>query len=163
MKVIKQLMKAIELNKNGKEYRFTDIRRHEKWEGVASPYRLTFANQEARESVATYEVCANQLEEEIKEHKKKHRQELMNLKSAKELLQQELKRDKTTISDLERKSRLQSSVPDQNINAYLENGGNFMRNLSSAGSLGSMEKSCFLQASLDSSENFSEKGLVRQP
>ncbi|KAI3953893.1 hypothetical protein MKW98_017717 [Papaver atlanticum] len=115
----------------------------------------------AQESVATYEVRVNQLEEEIKEHKKKHRQELMDLMSDKELLQQELEREKT---DLERKSRLQSSVPDQsptdkNINAYLENGGNSMRKLSSAGSLGSMEDSFFLQASLDSSDSFSEKRL----
>ncbi|XP_026447110.1 golgin candidate 5-like [Papaver somniferum] len=118
----------------------------------------------AQESVATYEVRVNQLEEEIKEHKKKHRQELMDLMSDKELLQQELEREKTARSDLERKSRLQSSVPDQsptnkNINTYLENGGNSMRKLSSAGSLGSMEESFFLQASLDSSDSFSEKRL----
>ncbi|KAI3920947.1 hypothetical protein MKW98_027657 [Papaver atlanticum] len=118
----------------------------------------------AKESVATYEVRVNQLEEEIKEHKKKHRQELMDLMSDKELLQQELEREKTARSDLERKSRLQSSVPDQsptnkNINTYLENGGNSMRKLSSAGSLGSMEESFFLQASLDSSDSFSEKRL----
>ncbi|KAI3888337.1 hypothetical protein MKX03_003089 [Papaver bracteatum] len=118
----------------------------------------------AKESVATYEVRVNQLEEEIKEHKKKHRQELMDLMSDKELLQQELEREKTARSDLERKSRLQSSVPDQsptnkNINTYLENGGNSMRKLSSAGSLGSMEESFYLQASLDSSDSFSEKRL----
>ncbi|XP_026437464.1 golgin candidate 5-like [Papaver somniferum] len=118
----------------------------------------------AQESVATYEVRVNQLEEKIKEHKKKHRQELMDLMSDKELLQQELEREKTARSDLERKSRLQSSVPDQsptnkNINTYLENGGNSMRKLSSAGSLGSMEESFFLQASLDSSDSFSEKRL----
>ncbi|KAI3980188.1 hypothetical protein MKX01_033329 [Papaver californicum] len=118
----------------------------------------------AQESVATYEVRVNQHEEELKEHKKKHRQELMDLMSDKELLQQDLEREKTARSDLERKSRLQSSVPDQspmnkNINAYLENGGNSMRKLSSAGSLGSMEESFFLQASLDSSDSFSEKRL----
>ncbi|KAI3926301.1 hypothetical protein MKW98_028437, partial [Papaver atlanticum] len=77
---------------------------------------------ESQESVATYEGHVNQLEEEIKEHKKKHRQELMDLMSDKELLQQELEREKTARSDLERKSRLQSQSPtNKNINTYLEN------------------------------------------
>lgn len=114
-----------------------------------------------KEEADTHEGHVNQLEEEIKELKRKHKQELQEALTHRELLQQEIEREKTARLELERTARLQSSaVADQsprtkNKSAF-EN-GSLTRRLSSASSLSSMEESFYLQASLDSSDGFSER------
>lgn len=115
----------------------------------------------AKEDADTQEGRAKQLEEEIRELRKKHKQELQDALSHRERLEQEIQLEKTARLDLERTTRLHSAtVPDQTSlsrhNSPFEN-GNLTRKLSNASSLSSMEESVFLQASLDSSDNFSEK------
>lgn len=115
----------------------------------------------AKEDADTQEGRAKQLEEEIRELRKKHKQELQDALSHRERLEQEIQLEKTARLDLERTTRLHSAtVPDQTSlsrhNSAFEN-GNLTRKLSNASSLSSMEESVFLQASLDSSDNFSEK------
>ncbi|ONI15876.1 hypothetical protein PRUPE_3G066400 [Prunus persica] len=115
----------------------------------------------AKEEADTQEGRANQLEEEIRELRRKHKQELQDALMHRELLQQEVEREKAARLDLERTSRARSTtVSDQSAitrhNSALEN-GSMSRKLSSASSLGSMEESYFLQASLDSSDSFSER------
>ncbi|GMH17678.1 hypothetical protein Nepgr_019519 [Nepenthes gracilis] len=115
----------------------------------------------AKEEYDTQEGRANQLEEELKELKRKHKQELQEALAHGELLQQELDREKNARLDLERKARVQpSSVSDQSPNAMqkssLEN-GKFVRKLSSASSVDNMEESFFLQGSFDSSGNLLER------
>lgn len=114
-----------------------------------------------KEDADTQEGRAKQLEEEIRELRKKHKQELQDALSHRERLEQEIQLEKTARLDLERTTRLHSAtVPDQTSlsrhNSPFEN-GNLTRKLSNASSLSSMEESVFLQASLDSSDNFSEK------
>ncbi|KAF8388964.1 hypothetical protein HHK36_025648 [Tetracentron sinense] len=116
----------------------------------------------AKEEADTLEGRANQLEEEIRELRRKHKQELQDALAHRELLQQELEREKNARLDLERTARLEySAVSDQapttKHDPYIENGNFSIRKLSSAGSLSSMEESFFLQASLDSSDSFSER------
>ncbi|KAA8540398.1 hypothetical protein F0562_024683 [Nyssa sinensis] len=115
----------------------------------------------AKEEADTYEGRVNQFEEEIRELRRKHKQELQEALTYRELLQQELDREKAARLELERAAHLQSSaVSDQSPitkhKSAFEN-GNLTRKLSSASSLGSMEESFFLQASLDSSDRFSER------
>ncbi|KAL5757875.1 hypothetical protein ACOSP7_020486 [Xanthoceras sorbifolium] len=115
----------------------------------------------AKEDADTQEGRANQLEEEIRELRRKHKQELQEALVHRELLQQDLEREKAARLDLEKTSYVHSSaVSDQTPitkhNSGLEN-GSLSRKLSSASSLGSMEESHFLQASLDSSDNLSER------
>ncbi|KDP37253.1 hypothetical protein JCGZ_06309 [Jatropha curcas] len=115
----------------------------------------------AKEEADTQEGRANQLEEEIKQLRQKHKQELQDALMHRELLQQEIEKEKAARLDLERTARIHStSVSDQSpiakSNSGFENGA-LNRKLSSAGSLGSMEESYFLQASLDTSDSFSER------
>ncbi|KAK9923384.1 hypothetical protein M0R45_031806 [Rubus argutus] len=115
----------------------------------------------AKEEADTQEGRANQLEEEIRELRRKHKQELQDALMHRELLQQEVEREKAARLDLERTSRVRSAtVSDQTTitrqNSAFEN-GSLNRKLSNASSLGSMEESYFLQASLDSSDSFSER------
>ncbi|XP_062008397.1 golgin candidate 5 [Rosa rugosa] len=115
----------------------------------------------AKEEADTQEGRANQLEEEIRELRRKHKQELQDALMHRELLQQEVEREKAARLDLERTSRVRSAtVSDQTTitrqSSAFEN-GSLNRKLSSASSLGSMEESYFLQASLDSSDSFSER------
>lgn len=115
----------------------------------------------AKEIADTHEGRANQLEEEIKELKRKHKNELQESLAYRELLQQELDREKTARLDLEKAARVQSSaVSDQSPavknKSTLEN-GKLTRKLSSASSVGNMEESFFLQASLDSSSSLLER------
>ncbi|KAL6137615.1 hypothetical protein ACLB2K_062905 [Fragaria x ananassa] len=119
----------------------------------------------AKEEADTQEGRANQLEEEIRELRRKHKQELQDALMHRELLQQvvllEVEKEKAARLDLERTSRARSAtVSDQTTitrqNSAFEN-GSLNRKLSSASSLGSMEESYFLQASLDSSDSFSER------
>ncbi|XP_075666222.1 golgin candidate 5 [Castanea sativa] len=115
----------------------------------------------AKEEADTHEGRSNQLEEEIKELRRKHKQELQEALVHRELLQQEIEKEKAARLDLERKGRVQSAAasdqtPITRHNSAFEN-GNLTRKLSSASSLGSMEESYYLQASLDSSDSFSER------
>lgn len=115
----------------------------------------------AKEEADTHEGHANQLEEEIKELRRKHKQELQEALVHRELLQQEIEKEKAARLDLERKARVQSAAasdqtPITRHNSAFEN-GNLTRKLSSASSQGSMEESYYLQASLDSSDSFSER------
>ncbi|KAL8522404.1 hypothetical protein ACS0TY_012517 [Phlomoides rotata] len=114
-----------------------------------------------KEEADTNESRVNQLEGELKEYRKKHKEELHEALMHQELLQQELEREKAARSDQERAARIQSSaVADQSPvarqkSASFDN-GNLTRKISSASSLSSMEESYFLQSTLGSSENFSE-------
>lgn len=116
-----------------------------------------------KEEADTNEGRVKQLEEEIRELRRKHKQELQEAMTKQELLQQELEKEKAARLDQERTLRLQSSGPsDQSTlkpQKSIEN-GNMTRRLSSASSLSSMEESYFLQASLDSSDNLSERRNV---
>ncbi|KAK3426639.1 hypothetical protein EUGRSUZ_F03041 [Eucalyptus grandis] len=111
----------------------------------------------AKEEADTLEGRATQLEEEIRELKRKHKQELQEALMHRELLQQELEREKTARLELERTSRIPpSAISDPKAKPGLDN-GILTRKLSSASSLGSMEESDFLRASLDSSDSMSER------
>ncbi|KAK6914874.1 TATA element modulatory factor 1 DNA binding [Dillenia turbinata] len=121
----------------------------------------------AKEEADTHQGRTNQLEEEIRELRKKHKQDLQEALAQRELLQQELEREKTARLDLERMSRLQSPVLSEQLptvrrSSPFEN-GNLTGKLSSASSLGSMEESFFLQASLDSSDTYSERRNPGEP
>ncbi|XP_010538029.1 PREDICTED: golgin candidate 5 [Tarenaya hassleriana] len=120
----------------------------------------------AKEEADTQEGRVNQLEEEIREMRRKHKQELQEALLNNELLQKDLEREKVTRLDLERTARVNSTAAAEQLpigrqNSALENGG-LNRKLSSASSLGSMEESYFLQASLDSSDKFSEKRSISE-
>lgn len=121
----------------------------------------------AKEEADTQEGRANQLEEEIKELRRKHKQELQEALMHRELLQQEIEREKTARVDLERRASAQSAAvsektPIARQNSAFEN-GSLSRKLSSASSLGSMEESHFLQASLDSSDSLSDRKNTVEP
>ncbi|KAK4267436.1 hypothetical protein QN277_024216 [Acacia crassicarpa] len=115
----------------------------------------------AKEEADTQEGRVRQLEEEIREQRQKHKQELQESLVHRELLQQEIEREKAARVDLERSARVNSApssdqTPTMKKNYAFEN-GNLSRKASNASSLGSMEESYFLQASLDSSDSFSER------
>ncbi|XP_043704554.1 golgin candidate 5-like [Telopea speciosissima] len=117
----------------------------------------------AKEDADTHEGRASQLEEELRDLRKKHKQELQDAIAHRELLHRELEREKNARLELERTTRREtSSISDQaatpkQLNLYAENGNVSIRKLSSAGSLSSMEESFFLQTSLDSSGSLSER------
>ncbi|KAK6153648.1 hypothetical protein DH2020_013287 [Rehmannia glutinosa] len=114
-----------------------------------------------KEEADTQESRVNQLEEEIRELRRKHKEELHEALMHQELLQRELDREKAARLDQERAASIQSSLtPNQSSiarqkSAAFEN-GNLTRKISSASSLSSMEESYFLQTTLGSSENLSE-------
>ncbi|KAJ8560712.1 hypothetical protein K7X08_022572 [Anisodus acutangulus] len=113
-----------------------------------------------KEEAETNEGRVNQLEEEIKELRRKHKQELQEALTHQELLRQELEREKAARLDQERAARSTTFVPDQSPLMKQKSGienGSLTHRLSSASSLSSMEESYFLQASLDSSDNLSER------
>ncbi|CAI9114149.1 OLC1v1014804C1 [Oldenlandia corymbosa var. corymbosa] len=114
-----------------------------------------------KEEADTNEGRVKQLEEEIKDLRRKHKQEIQEAIANQELLQQELEKEKATRLDQERAARLQPSHTSEQSPAKKRNPGSdngiLTRKLSSASSLSSMEESYFLQASLDSSDNFSER------
>ncbi|KAG8643417.1 golgin candidate 5 isoform X2 [Manihot esculenta] len=113
----------------------------------------------AKEEADTQEGRVNQLEEEIKELRQKHKQELHDALMHRELLQQEIEREKAARLDLEKTACIHSTAASDQTpksNSGFEN-GNMKQKLSSASSLGSMEESYFLQASLDTSDSFSER------
>ncbi|GMP34902.1 hypothetical protein CsSME_00007581 [Camellia sinensis var. sinensis] len=115
----------------------------------------------AKEEADTHEGRVSQLEEEIRELRRKYKEELQEALTHRELLQQEIDKEKAARLELERTARLQpSTVPDQSPITRRKSGfenGNMTRRLSSASSLSSMEESFYLQASLDSSDSFSER------
>ncbi|XP_075489829.1 golgin candidate 5-like isoform X1 [Primulina tabacum] len=116
-----------------------------------------------KEESDTRQGRVKQLEEEISEFRRKHKDDLHEALMHQEFLQRELEREKATRLEQERAARLPSSaVPDQILiarqkSAAFENAGNLSRKISSASSLSSMEESYFLQSTLDSSENFPER------
>ncbi|XP_023533525.1 golgin candidate 5-like isoform X2 [Cucurbita pepo subsp. pepo] len=110
----------------------------------------------AKEEADTQEGRAIQLEEEIQDLRRKHKEELQEYLRHKKLLQQEIEKEKTARMDLERKAHLHSTAASDNSsikrhNSMFEN-GDLARKLSSSSSLGNMEESYFLQASLGSSD-----------
>ncbi|CAI8583936.1 unnamed protein product [Vicia faba] len=115
----------------------------------------------AKEEADTQEGRARQLEEEIRDLRQKHKHELHEALMHRERLQQEIEKEKAARSDLERTVRVNSvpssdQIPKTKHNSAFEN-GNLARKISTASSMGSMEESYFLQASLDSSDSFSER------
>ncbi|KAF7814254.1 golgin candidate 5 [Senna tora] len=121
----------------------------------------------AKEEADTQEGRLRQLEEEIRELRQKHKQELQEALIHREHLQQEIEREKAARVELERSARVHSApsseqTPNKKQNSSFEN-GNLSRKVSSASSLGSMEESFFLQASLDSSDSFSERRNTGEP
>ncbi|KAJ9190210.1 hypothetical protein P3X46_001436 [Hevea brasiliensis] len=117
----------------------------------------------AKEEADTQEGRVNQLEGEIKELRQKHKQELHDALMHRELLQQEIEREKAARLDLEKTASIHSTAAsDQSATAKSNSGfenGNLNRKLLSASSLGSMEESYFLQASLDTFDSFSERRI----
>ncbi|KAE9585875.1 putative TATA element modulatory factor 1 TATA binding, TATA element modulatory factor 1 DNA binding [Lupinus albus] len=114
-----------------------------------------------KEEADTQEGRVKQLEEEIRDIRQKHKQELQEAMMHRELLQQEIEKEKAARSELERTARVHSaSLSDQAPTTKLTStfgNGNLSRKISSASSLGSIEQSYYLQASLDSSDSFSER------
>ncbi|CAA2982143.1 Hypothetical predicted protein [Olea europaea subsp. europaea] len=114
-----------------------------------------------KEEADTHEGHVKQLEEEIRELRRKHKEELQDALSHQELLQQELEQEKAARLEQEKAAPLQySAMSDQSSIAKQKsatfNNGHLTRKLSSASSLSSMEESYFLQTSLDSSDNLHE-------
>ncbi|KAK7402292.1 hypothetical protein VNO78_14445 [Psophocarpus tetragonolobus] len=115
----------------------------------------------AKEEADTQEGRVRQLEEEIRDIRQKYKQELQEALMQREHLQQEIEKEKAARSELERTARVHSvplsdQTPTTKLNSAFEN-GNLSRKLSSASSLGSLEESHFLQASLDSYDSISER------
>lgn len=112
----------------------------------------------ALETAASQGGRAKQLEEEMKEIRNQHKREMVEEMSRREILEQEIERERTARLDLEKTVRAEAWVgsdknaASKNTNSYLEHGANnHLRRFSSATSIGSMEESFYLQASLDSS------------
>uniref|UniRef100_A0A1D1XX67 Golgin candidate 5 n=1 Tax=Anthurium amnicola TaxID=1678845 RepID=A0A1D1XX67_9ARAE len=115
----------------------------------------------AMEEVATHEGRARQLQDEIRELRNKHKEQLQEGMAQREVLEKEIERERSARSESE-KIHLEKSVTAQgpaakHTTSYIENGNVSIRRLSSAGSLGSMEESIFLQSSLDSDGSLSER------
>ncbi|XP_023738966.3 golgin candidate 5 [Lactuca sativa] len=115
-----------------------------------------------KEEADTHNCHASQLEEEMRLLKKKHKRELQEALTQRELLQQEIEREKAARLELEKTPRLQVPTSIAKTKSIPENGERLTRRLSSPSSLSSMEESLFLQASLDSSYTFSERS-PREP
>ncbi|XP_020579363.1 golgin candidate 5 isoform X2 [Phalaenopsis equestris] len=116
----------------------------------------------AKEEAATLEGRANQLEDEIKELKGKHKKELEEEISHRQLVEMELERERTTRIELEKAASRQTSMATNQNSSNLKNAnadnGNFPpRKSFTASSLIDMDESIFLQASLDPSDNLSSE------
>ncbi|XP_021892113.1 golgin candidate 5-like [Carica papaya] len=117
----------------------------------------------AKEEADTQEGRVNQLEEEIRELWRKHKQELQDALVHRELLQQDLEKEKAARIDLEKTARAHSTAISERTSisrqsSAFENGNMHLpRKVSSATSIGSMEESYFLQASLESSDGLSDR------
>ncbi|PWA72335.1 golgin candidate 5 [Artemisia annua] len=119
-----------------------------------------------KEEVDTHKDHVNQREEEIRELKRKHKQELQEALAHQELLQQDIERERATRLELETTARQQSSSasepsPLARTKSLYDNG--LTDRLSNASSIGSMEESFFLQASLGSSDTLSERRNHGEP
>ncbi|KAK4269365.1 hypothetical protein QN277_022529 [Acacia crassicarpa] len=114
----------------------------------------------SKEEADTQEGRVRQLEDEIRELRQKHKQELQEALIQRELLQQEIEKERAARVDLERTAHDYS--PRMKKFSASEN-GNLSRKVSSASSLGSMEESYFLQVSLDSSDSFFERRNPGEP
>ncbi|CAH1425506.1 unnamed protein product [Lactuca virosa] len=108
-----------------------------------------------KEEADTHEGHVSQLLEEIKELKRKHKEDLQEALTHRELLQQDIEREKAARLELEKAAHLAEQNPILRTNSNFENG--LRRGVSSANSLSSMEESHYLQASLDSSDSLSER------
>ncbi|KAL4583884.1 hypothetical protein LXL04_008469 [Taraxacum kok-saghyz] len=104
-----------------------------------------------KEEADTQKGHANQLQEEMRTLKKKHKRELQEALTHHQLLQQDIEREKAARLEVEKKPRM----PISKTKSISENG--LTRRLSSASSLSSMEESFYLQTSLDSTNTFSPK------
>ncbi|GJS92453.1 golgin candidate 5 [Tanacetum coccineum] len=114
----------------------------------------------------THKDHVNQREEEIRELKRKHKQELQEALTHQELLRQDIERERATRLELETTARQQSSIasepsPLARTKSLYDNG--LTHRLSNASSIGSMEESFFLQASLGSSDTLSERRNHGEP
>jgi chromosome segregation ATPase len=81
----------------------------------------------AKEEADTLEGRANQLEVEIRELRRKHKQELQEVLLHNELIQKDLEREKASRLDLERTARINSSAVSEQLpiarqNSAFENG-----------------------------------------
>ncbi|XP_021990066.1 golgin candidate 5 [Helianthus annuus] len=106
-----------------------------------------------KEEADTHEGHVSQLQQEISQLKQKHKQELHEALTHRELLQQDIEREKAARLELEKALLEQNKIA--RTKSTTENG--LTRRLSSASSLSSMEESFYLQASLDSSDTVSER------
>ncbi|MFS7980838.1 putative TATA element modulatory factor 1, TATA binding protein [Helianthus anomalus] len=106
-----------------------------------------------KEEADTHEGHVSQLQQEISQLKLKHKQELHEALTHRELLQQDIEREKAARLELEKALLEQNKIA--RTKSTTENG--LTRRLSSASSLSSMEESFYLQASLDSSDTLSER------
>ncbi|KAJ3670842.1 hypothetical protein LUZ60_008268 [Juncus effusus] len=99
----------------------------------------------AKEEAATQEGRAKQLDDEIRELRSKHKKEVQELGTHRELLEKELERERAARAELEKTASDEThKLTNQGHNNNIP-----MRKLSSAGSLNSIEESHFLQASLE--------------
>ncbi|GKB68243.1 golgin candidate 5 [Tanacetum coccineum] len=119
-----------------------------------------------KEEVDTYKDHVNQREEEIRELKRKHKQELQEALTHQELLRQDIERERATRLELETTAHQQSSIasepsPLARTKSLYDNG--LTHRFSNASSIGSMEESFFLQASLGSSDTLSERRNHGEP
>lgn len=112
----------------------------------------------ALETAASQEGRAKQLEDEIRELRNQHKRDMVEEMARRQLLEQELERERTARLDLEKTARpevwpnLEKNDTLKYTNSYLDHGAsNNLRRFSSAGSSSSMEESFYLQASLDPS------------
>ncbi|PWA98336.1 TATA element modulatory factor 1 DNA binding protein [Artemisia annua] len=125
--------------------------------------RLSESRQEflaLKEEADTHKGHSSQLKEEMMQLKRKQKRELQEALTQREFLQQDLEHEKAARLELEKTAHLQLSTPPRQGStpkpmSPSENG--LTCRLSSSGSLSSMEESFFLQASLDSSHDFSER------
>ncbi|KAL7600893.1 hypothetical protein Lser_V15G25250 [Lactuca serriola] len=108
-----------------------------------------------KEEADTHEGHVTQLLGEIKELKRKHKEDLQEALTHRQLLQQDIEREKAARLELEKAAHLAEQNPILRTNSNFENG--LRRGVSSANSLSSMEESHYLQASLDSSDSLSER------
>ncbi|XP_076902744.1 golgin candidate 5-like [Bidens hawaiensis] len=106
-----------------------------------------------KEEADTNEGHVSQLQLELNQLKQKHKQELHEALTHRELLQQDIEREKTARLELEKSVLEQNKI--SRTKSTSDNG--LTRKLSSASSLSSMEESFYLQASLDSSDTLSER------
>ncbi|KAJ4797685.1 golgin putative 5 [Rhynchospora pubera] len=101
-----------------------------------------------KEEAATQEGRAKQLEDEIRELRTKHKKELQEVATHRELLEKELERERATRLELEKAASMETHKTNHDPTRNIP-----MRKLSSAGSLNSIEESHFLQASLENDSN----------